>query len=167
MPDKNLDSNISNSIDGIIDVGCIVIAHFVNPIQTEMVEFLEPVLEWKQHLGIPNSTFLGAFHILTSYLRVSPVDAKKSLFDTFRLSSPCFIADIRKEVVTEALELATCYKVESWDGYLISLAKIFGTNVVYSIDKKMDKVSEIIVRCPVEKEKMEEYHRWLSLKMTE
>ncbi len=167
MPDKNLDSNISNSIDGIIDVGCIVIAHFDNPIQTEMVEFLEPVLQWKQHLGIPNSTFLGAFHILTSYLRVSPIDAKSSLLDTFRLVSPCFIADIRKEVVIEALELATCYKVESWDGYLISLAKIIGTNVVYTIDKKMDKISEIIVKFPVEKEKMDVYHQWLSSKLIE
>ncbi len=150
---------------GVIDIGYIVVAHFENPIQEEMILFLESVLEWKRRLGIPSSTFLGAFHILTSYLRVSPIDAKNSLLDTFRLGSPCFIADIRKEVVIEALELATCYKVESWDGYLISLAKIFGTNVIYSIDKKMGRVEEILVKNPIEENKMKEYHDWLSLKL--
>lgn len=165
MHDKSLASSLPHSIVGIIDVGCIVVAHFDNPVQEEMTNFLEPVLEWKTRLGIPNTTFLGAFHILTSYLRVSSVDAKNSLPDTFRLGSPCFISDIRKEVVIEALELATCYKVESWDGYIIALAKIFGTNVIYSIDKKLAKAEEIIVKMPLEEKKLKEYHVWLSSKL--
>jgi predicted nucleic acid-binding protein len=153
------------TLEGIIDVGCIVVAHFDNPVQKEMIEFLEPVLEGKQSVGIPNSTFMGAFHILTSYLRVSPIDAKKSLMDTFRLESPCFIADIHKEVVTEALELATYYKVESWDGYMVALAKIYGTKIIYTIDKRMKKISEIVVKVPVEEEKMKGYHEWLREKL--
>lgn len=165
MPAKSLDSEQDINFAGIIDVGIIIVAHFNNPIQKDMIEFLKPVLNWKNPLLIPNTTILGAFHILTSYLRVSRVDAKKALLETFTTDSPCFVSDIRKSVVVEALEQATCYKIESWDGYLIALAKSVGTNIIYTLDEKLSKANEIITINPIQEIRLKEYHNWLESKL--
>ena len=165
MPVKSLDSEQDSNIAGIVDVGIIVVAHFNNPIQVEMIEFLKPILSWKKRLLIPNTTFLGAFHIMTSYLRVSRVDAKTALLASFTIDSPCFVSDIRKSLVVEALEQASCYKIESWDGYLVALAKSVGTNIIYTLDRKLSKATEIITISPLQENRLKEYHNWLEAKL--
>lgn len=154
-----------NEIKGIIDVGIIVVSHFKNPIMRDMIDFLKPILNWEKKVIIPNTTFLGAFHILTSYLRVSKVDAKKVLLNTFSIESPCFINDVSKNVISEALEQAVGYNVESWDGYLVSLGKVFNTDIIYTVDMQLKKVKEMHIINPNSEEKMKEYHNWLVEKM--
>jgi predicted nucleic acid-binding protein len=36
-------------------------------------------------------------------------------------------------MVTDALEYALAYKIESWDGYIVSLAKNHGAEIIYSM----------------------------------
>ena len=52
-------------VEGVVDVGLIVISHFENPAKGVALEFLSDVLKWRKKCIIPVSTILGAYHVLT------------------------------------------------------------------------------------------------------
>ena len=66
-------------IEGVVDVGLIVISHFENPAKSYALEFLKDVLLWRKRCLIPVTAFFGAYHILTNYLRVERVAAYEAL----------------------------------------------------------------------------------------
>lgn len=153
-------------IEGVVDVGIIVIAHFENPANIIALKFLEDVLLWRKRCLVPNSTFIGAYHILTNYLNVEKASAYKALLKTLEVNSPAFHEDISLDLTVEALTNAMGYNIESWDGYIVALARISGAPIIYSLDKEMARnVTDLQVVNPIPKEAFDKYNNWLSSQM--
>ncbi|RLI83509.1 hypothetical protein DRP04_01300 [Archaeoglobales archaeon] len=152
-------------IEGIVDVGLIVISHFENPAKDIALEFISDALKWKKKCIIPTSTILGAYHILTRYLKVEKVSAYKTLTKMLETRSPAFYEDVSVDTVLDSLTNALGYSVESWDGYIIALAKKFKATI-YTVDLKlMRKVRDVPVVNPIPEDVFEEYNRWLRARL--
>ncbi|MHA1521015.1 MAG: type II toxin-antitoxin system VapC family toxin [Promethearchaeota archaeon] len=162
MLSTNSDYNSGKlDIEGVLDVGPIVIAHITNPVQHDMIKFIKEIFDGKRRILMPLSIFVGAYHILTQYLKVSRSDAKSALYATLKLRSPLLYPKINKNQVLASLDFAAIYNIESWDAYLISLGKSLGTRNFYTIDKKLKKILEINVISPLPAVKITQYHQWL------
>lgn len=161
MSNKNLVYNSPLHIDGIVDTGIIVTAHFQNPIQQDMLKFLKDIFIGNSHFLIPLTTFVGAYHILTQYLKVSRYNARISLNKTLELGSNYFYEDIQKSIVFNAIDYASVQQIECWDAYLIMIGKKFHTNNLYTIDIKLKKISDFNIINPVSQTKFNEYQKFL------
>jgi predicted nucleic acid-binding protein len=118
---------------------------------------------WKRKCLIPVTAFLGAYHILTNYLKVDRVAAYEALRKTLETESPAFYTDLSVEIAIEALANAMAYRIESWDVYIIALAKAHSAPVVYTIDREMGrKVKDLHVINPIPEDAFREYNEWLS-----
>ncbi len=125
------------------------------------LEFLSEVLKWNRKCIIPTSTILGAYHILTRYLRVEKVSAYEALTRTLKTHSPAFYENISVEYVLNSLTNALGYNIESWDGYIVSLAKKFRA-AVYTTDLNLiRRVKDVPVVNPIPDEIFNEYNEWL------
>lgn len=103
----------------------------------------------------------GAYHILTRYLRVERASAYEALTRTLRTRSPAFYENISVETALESLTNALGYNVESWDGYIIALAKKFRATI-YTVDARLArKVRAVPVVNPIPDDVFKEYNRWL------
>ncbi|WP_456329963.1 type II toxin-antitoxin system VapC family toxin [Archaeoglobus sp.] len=148
-------------IEGVIDIGPVVLSHFENPAMDAALEFLSEVLKWNRKCIIPTSTILGAYHILTRYLRVEKVSAYEALTRTLKTHSPAFYENISVEYVLNSLTNALGYNIESWDGYIVSLAKKFRA-AVYTTDLNLiRRVKDVPVVNPIPDEIFNEYNEWL------
>lgn len=163
MVHGRVQSEKAGIIEGIIDVGIVVIAHFENPARIHAFNFLKPILLWKRKCLIPTSATMGAYHIMTEYLGVDRFSACKALTKTLETKSPAFYEDISVDMVTDALEYALAYKIESWDGYIVSLAKNHGAEIIYSIDGELAKrVKDVEVINPIPGDVMRKYHDFVA-----
>ena len=156
MSEKNWDS-----IEGIIDVGPIVVAHCDNPAKELMVEFIGNVLMGKIRALLPVSTFIGAYHILTRYLRVARHDAIVALKKTLSVDSPAYYEEISKGGAIEALQLASINNIQGWDGYLLNIGRIFGTRIIYTLDLQLDSVEGFSAVLPIAEDAIQNYHAWV------
>ena len=153
-------------IEGIVDTGIIVISRFNNPAKKAALNFLKDVLMWRRKCLIPVTTFLGAYHIMTRYLGVDDASAYRAITRTLKIRSPSLHEDISVESVIDSLTYALSYDIESWDGYIVCLAKRFRAPITYSVDKELArKVREIQVINPIPPEIFAQYNRWLSEKL--
>jgi hypothetical protein len=119
-------------------------------------------LLWKRKCLIPVSTFLGAYHILTNYLRVERVSACEVLKKTLETKSPAFYSDINIDLAINALTNAMGYRIESWDGYVVAIARAHSAPIIYTIDGEMKKkVKDLHVVNPIPKDVFREYNEWL------
>ena len=118
------------SISGVVDVGIIVIGHFDNPAKVDALKFLRRVLKQEIQAIIPVTAFIGAYHIMVNYLGIPRKSAKDVLIETLRTKSPALYKDVDIEDAIEALDLASIYNVDSWDGYLVALARKYGCNII-------------------------------------
>ncbi|HID91040.1 TPA: PIN domain-containing protein [Candidatus Bathyarchaeota archaeon] len=149
-----------------MDTGIIVIAHFENPAQRSAVNFLSEILGMKVRCVIPTSAFLGAYHIMTRYIGVEAVAAFRALSKTLETRSPTLFTDIPIDLAIDALAYAGGYRVESWDGYIMALARAFNAPIIYSIDKGLSrKVKGINVVNPIPEEEFRAYCTWLRGKL--
>lgn len=131
-------------VEGVVDVGIVVISHFENPAKDAALEFLSDVLKWRRKCLIPTSA--SAYDALTR---------------TLRTRSPAFYEDISVETALDSLTNALGYNVESWDGYIVALAKKF-RGAIYTVDLELArKVRDVPVVNPILEEIFEEYNRWL------
>lgn len=146
---------------GVVDVGIVLVSLFNNPLRNDAVEFMGNVLSRKNLAAIPISTFLGAYHIATRYLRCSKDLVAKEIKETLSLSSPSIVEDISIETAEEAVDIAMAHNIESWDGYLVSMARSFKAPVIYSLDESFRRIPDISLVIPFPKEKVEEYHDWV------
>lgn len=163
---ERVQSKKDRPVEGVVDVGVIVIAHFQNPAQKQALDFMREVLLWKKKCLIPTSTVLGAYHILTSYIGVERSSACGALLKTLRTLSPAFYYDINLELASEAILNATRYRVASWDGYIISLARKHQAPIIYTIDTKLAKrVKDITFVNPISEETFRKYNEWLERKL--
>ena len=80
---------------------------------------------------IPTTAFIGAYHILTNYLKVPRKDARDALILTLSTKPKVIYEDVSIIDAINAIEYAAIYKIESWDGYIVSLAKKFGARTIY------------------------------------
>lgn len=144
-------------------MGILVLSHCENPAKKEMLEFLTKVLKKKTIAIIPYSIFLGAYHILTRYLRTDQAQTAEKLITTAMIANDIFHPTIDSENIQYALENASKLHVESWDGYLLSIANYYQTNVIFSIDQRLGKFC--IIMNPVSEITMEKYYEWLNLQL--
>lgn len=152
--------------EGVADVGIIVVACFENPLKEHSIAFLSDALSKKKRVILPISAVIGAYHIATTYLKASKIQVKKVLESLLATKSPALYPQITTEIASNALEYATYYNIESWDGYLISLAKSLGTSTLYSLDNQLSKIKEINVINPFPEEAVKKYHAFLKKLMT-
>jgi len=146
---------------GIVDVGLIVLSHCENPAKNEAINFLEKVFLDKINAKIPVSNFIGAYHILTRYLRVNRELASQELLKTLELRHESFIPDITINHAIMAIKNATKFKVEGWDGYLVSLADALNASIIYTIDQKLTKIKHLSIVIPISKNTLQKYHEWI------
>lgn len=151
-------------VEGVVDVSIIVPACFQNPLKEYAVDFLTKVLTLKTRDVIPVTAVLGAYHIATRYLKAPKLPVKKVLEGMLRTKSPALHPHVPPELATDSLDYATVYNIESWDGYLIALARNLGTKTVCSMDEELTRVGEIRVVNPFPKDKTREYHQWIKAK---
>ncbi|MCS7369578.1 MAG: PIN domain-containing protein [archaeon GBS-70-058] len=151
--------------EGIIDVGIVVVSLFKNPLQERAVDFLSEVLLQRKRTAIPVTSILGAFHIATRYLKLPAIEVKKALAKMLETRSPAFYPYISLEDAIDAIEYATYYKVESWDGYIVRLAKSIGNNIVYTLDEDLKKIRDVMVLNPFPKEIVEQYYEYIKHKL--
>jgi len=147
--------------EGVADVSVIVVVCFENPLKEHGIAFLSDALTQKRRVVIPIPAIMGAYHIATRYLKVSKLSVKKVLEGLLNTRSPALYPQITTELASNAIEYATYYNIESWDGYLISLAKSLGASTLYSLDKQLSKVKEINVINPFPEEAVKKYHEFL------
>ncbi len=157
----------SSAYEGVLDVSVIVPACFENPLKESCVTFLADVLSQKAKAALPVTAVIGAYHIATRYLRVSRLDVKKVLEGLLRTKSGALYPYVPPELAADALDYATTYNIESWDGYLISVARSLQAKVIYSLDEGLAKVREIAVANPFPRNKLQEYHAYVKAKIAE
>lgn len=157
----NMQERSLASVEGVLDVSVITVAHFDNPLRTLAMEFLRDALSLDRRILVPLSTFLGAYHILTRYLWVNRAIASKALRETLTVRSPALYSDIPIDIVIDSLDYAATYDVESWDGYLVGLARSLNARIIYTLDEKLRKVREITVVNPFPVDIVRDYHKWL------
>jgi len=82
---------------------------------------------------------------------------------TLETRSPAFHEDISVDSAKDSLTYALSYKVESWDGYRIQLARNFRAPIIYSVDRELArKVKGIQVINPIPSSIFARYTSWLS-----
>jgi predicted nucleic acid-binding protein len=151
--------------DGVIDVGVIVVSLFENPLRGEAVRFLSDVLLQRKRATIPLTAVLGAYHIAVRYLRLPAVEVKSMLVGMLKTRSPAFYPYVFLDDVIEAVEYATHYRIESWDGYLVRLSKSIGNNIVYTLDEELRRVKDLVVINPFPEDLVRQYHEYIKRKM--
>jgi len=124
-------------------------------------EFLRRVPRIETKAIIPLTAFIGAYHIMVNYLGVSRKSAKDALTCTLDTRSPAFYQDISIDDAIESIDIASIYNIESWDGYMVALARKFNCDIIYSVDRKLSRVEGITVINPIPENKMREYHSFI------
>lgn len=151
--------------EALVDVGIIVLAHFRNPARKYAAQVLLDALTLKKRILIPVSTYLGAYVIMTRYLKLRSSHVARVLLKTLSLESPALYGNLPKAVAEKALASASELNISSWDGYLIELAKELEINKIYTIDEELTKkVKDIEIENPIPRNVMKEYHRYIRKK---
>ena len=152
--------------DGVVDVGILVLSHCENPAKNEALDFLEKVLTMERPSLIPMTAFLGAYHIMTRYLGIKEEEAAEELYKTASLDLEIFFQDITVDLIEEALTLAPEFDIEGWDAYLVSVARKHGIRKIYTIDKRLAKVPDMMIVIPISRETLDKYHKWVSERLS-
>jgi len=151
--------------EGVLDVSILVPACFENPLKEYSIAFLAEVLTQEKPAALPVSAVLGAYHVTTRYLRTPRVSVKKVLEGILNSGSPALYPQISPTTALDALDYALAYDIESWDGYLISIARSLGSTVVFSLDEELSKVREITAVNPFPENIVKRYHDFLEEKL--
>jgi len=151
--------------EGVLDVSFLIHSYFDNPLKEHSISFLSEVLTQGKRAVLPVSAVLCAYHIATRYLRVPRLTVKKNLEGILRSGSPALYPQIIAQTALDALDYASTYNIESWDGYFVSLARSLGSTVVFSLDAELAKIREVIVVNPLPLDEVERYHEFMKNKM--
>jgi predicted nucleic acid-binding protein len=161
----------SSVYEGVLDVSILVPVCYSNPLTEDSINFLQDVLLQRRKALVPITTLVGAYHIVTNYLGVSRLSTKNILSDLLRTGSEAFYPKVTADLVMKGLEFAATYGIESWDGYLIALAKKFGARVLFSMDEELGESLKLqkeaglpAVVNPFPAKKVHEYHSFLEKK---
>ncbi|MEM2954093.1 MAG: type II toxin-antitoxin system VapC family toxin [Candidatus Bathyarchaeia archaeon] len=148
--------------EALVDVGIIVLAHFRNPARRHAAQLLLDALTFKKRVLIPIAAYLGAYIIMTRYLKLRGDRVAKPLLKTLSVESPAFYGNLPKTVVEKALASASTLNISSWDSYLIELAKELGIKKIYTIDEELKKkIKDVEITNPIPQNVMKEYHQYI------
>ena len=148
--------------NAIADIGIIVIAHFKNPARTHAAKLLLEALTLQNHILIPVSAYLGAYIIMTEYLKLRSTHVAKALLKTLSLESPAFYEEVPKGIAEKAIATASELKLSSWDTYLVELAKGLRIKKIYTIDRQLaTKIEDVKVENPIPENAMRKYHQYI------
>lgn len=114
-----------------------------------------------KRVAIPVAAVLGAFHIATRYLRLPMVEVKRILVKMLETRSRAFYPHVGVEEAIDAIDYAAYYGIESWDGYLVKLAKAIGNRIIYTLDRELEKVKGIVVVNPFPQDLVKQYHEYI------
>lgn len=154
--------SVKSGLEGVVDVGIIVVAHFRNPARRHAAQLLQEALMLKRRIIVPLSTYLGAYVIMTRYLKLRRNRVARALLETLSLESPAFYENIPKTAAEKAIAVASELNLSSWDGYLIKLARELEIARIYTIDEELtERVKEVEVVNPIPENVMKEYHEFL------
>ncbi|NHW44176.1 MAG: hypothetical protein HA491_00280 [Candidatus Verstraetearchaeota archaeon] len=146
--------------EGVVDVSIIVVSLFRNPLEEEAVKFLRDVLSRRTKAAIPVTSVLGAFHVATRYLKLPVASVEEKLVKMLETKSPAFYSRASLEAIS-AIKYATLFRVESWDGYIIELARSLGNHIVYTLDRELERIKDIVVVNPFPENLVKEYHEYI------
>lgn len=147
--------------DGVVDVSILVPCCFDNPLKALASGFISEVLAQKRRAVVPATSVIGAYHVATRYLHTPRLAVKKVLEELLRTRSPAIFPDVSAHLAEDALNYSAVYGIESWDGYLLAVARKLGAKDIYSIDEELSKVKEMSVKNPFPQDKLREYHKQL------
>jgi predicted nucleic acid-binding protein len=156
MPKENW-----GSFEGIVDIGPIVVAHCDNPSKDKMIEFIADIISGERRAIIPISCFIGAYHVLTRYLRITRQNAVSALEKTLEIDSPAYYEEISRSRAIQAIQFASIYNIQGWDGYLLSLAQTFGTRIIFTLDQNLGKAEGFSAVLPIPESDIRKYHEWI------
>ena len=93
--------------------------------------------------------------------------AKIELLKTLELHHPSLIPNVTVDHAIAAIKNAVKYRIEGWDGYIISLADALGASIVivYTIDQRLTKVRHLSIVIPISKVTLQRYHQWVREKL--
>lgn len=151
--------------EGVVDVSIIIPTCFENPLKESSIRFLSEVLLQKRRVAIPVTAVIGAYHIATRYLRIPRLAVKKVMQGILTSKSPALYPHVAAEIAADALDYATTYNIESWDGYLISLTRSLGSTIIYTLDTEFTKIKEITIVNPFPQQKVRQYHQLIRKKL--
>ena len=139
---------------------------FENPLRQESANLVHDVLVQKKKFTLPITAIIGAYYITTKYLHVPRASAKSILDSLLGTESLALYPYVSAETALAALEYASIYDVESWDGYLIGLATRTNGKIILSLDEELKKkIKKVAVLSPFDPEKIREYHKFLTKKI--
>ena len=147
--------------EGVVDVSIIVVSLFRNPLEEEAVKFLRDVLSRRTKAAIPVTSVLGAFHVATRYLKLPVASVEEKLVKMLETKLPAFYSRVSLEEAISAIKYATLFGVESWDGYIIELARSLGNHIVYTSDRELERIKDIVVVNPFPENLVKEYHEYI------
>jgi predicted nucleic acid-binding protein len=114
---------------------------------------------------IPVSTYLGAYIIMTKYLKRRSDDVAKALLKTVSVESPAFYGNLPKAIVEKAIATTSELSISLWDSFLVELAKEPRIDKIYTIDEEMArKVKDLRIENPILTNVMKEYHQYIQEK---
>ena len=152
--------------EAVVDVGIVVLAHFRNPARKHAARLLMEALTLKKPILIPVSAYLGAYIIMTRYLKLRRESVSRALLRTLSIESPAFYAEIPKNIAEKAIATASELEVSSWDAYLIELARELRIDKIYTIDEELAaKAKDIRIENPIPENVMEQYHQYVREKL--
>ena len=152
--------------EAAVDVGIIVLAHFRNPARRHAAQLLLDAITLKKRILIPINTYLGAYIIMTKYLKLRSDEVAKALLKTLSIETPAFYGNLPKAVAEKAIASASTLNISSWDSYLIELAKELGISKIYTIDEELKKkIKDVEIENPIPQNIMEEYHQYIQEKI--
>jgi len=158
---NTLERNLG-SVEGIVDVSILVPTCFENPLREDSVNFISQVLTQRRKAVMPLFTVIGAYHITTRYLKVPKMYVKTTLTSMIRTGSQALFGLITEKTASDALDYASSYGIESWDGILVALCRSMGSTIIYSLDQDLNRVKEITVVNPFQEEKVQKYHEYIN-----
>jgi len=142
-------------------VGVIVPSCFENPLKEHSVAFISDALTQRRRITIPVTAIIRAYHVATRYLRVPRMTVRKVLEGILSTGSPALYPLVSPYTARDALDYASTYGVESWDGYLISLARSLRTSVVFTLDEELRRVRKVTMVNPFPQEDVKRYHEFI------
>jgi predicted nucleic acid-binding protein len=144
-----------------VDTCILVVSLFKNPLHGHATEFVSEVLEQRRRALIPLTAVVGAFHVATRYLRLPATDVKETLRSMLETGSPAFYPYVLTGDVLDALELAVRYRIKSWDGYVVKLARSIGNNTVFTFDREFERVEGLKVVNPFPQDLVRQYYAYI------
>jgi len=152
-----------SGLEVVVDVGIIVLAHFKNPARMYAARLLLDALMLRRRILVPLSTYLGAYVIMTRYLKLKRDRVARALLETISVESPAFYENIPRTVAERALASASELNISSWDSYLIEMAKELKAARIYTIDDELTgKVKDLEAVNPIPTNIMSEYYKFIN-----